>query len=153
MPERPVLFDLKLSELPVVIDEQVRWGDMDAFGHMNNVFFFRLFESARMAYFERIAFTEPDDNGGLGPILAHTECYFRKPLTYPQSLKVGTRISTLKTDSFSMDYGIFINADDPVLAACGSGRIVCFDYRNKTRAPLPEAVTQRIKALEGHSPN
>lgn len=124
---------------------------MDAFEHMNNVFFFRLFESARMAYFERIAFTEPDDNEGLGPILAHTECYFRKPLTYPQPLRVGTRISTLKTDGFSMDYGIYIDADKPVLAACGSGRIVCFDYRNKTRGNIPQAVVDHVRTLEGNS--
>ena len=152
MSTRPELFDLKPSELPVVIDEHVRWGDMDAFGHMNNVVFFRLFESARMAYFERIGFAEPDANEGLAPILAHTECYFRRPLAYPQALRVGARIKTLESDRFSMQYGIFITADEPVLAACGSGQIICYDYRQKTRATIPPSVIDRIHKIEGDHP-
>lgn len=134
--------------LSVTIDEHVRWGDMDAFGHMNNAVFFRLFESARMAYFERIGFGEPDDNDGLGPILAHTECYFRKPLTYPQALRVGARIRTLESDRFTMDYGLFVAGPEPVLAACGSGLVVCYDYGRNARSAIPQAVRRRISDIE-----
>jgi len=50
MSQRPALFDLTPYKLSVSVNEHVRWGEMDAFGHMNNSVFFRLFESARMSY-------------------------------------------------------------------------------------------------------
>ncbi len=143
------LFDLELSALAVIVNEHVRWGDMDAFGHMNNAVFFRLFESSRMAYLERINFCDPELNDGLGPILAHTECYFRKPLVYPQSIRIGTRVRTLENDRFTMDYGLFINDDEPVMAACGSGLVICYDYRQNRRATIPPPVAGKIRDVEG----
>ena len=148
MAQRPALFDLKLSQLPVYVDEHVRWGDMDAFGHMNNTVFFGLFEAARMAYFEKIQFSDPRENDGLGPILAHTECYFMKPLAYPQALQVGTRISKLQDDRFTMDYGLFMAGEKPVLAACGSGQVVCYNYDQGVKANIPKVIAERIGQLE-----
>ncbi|MFK8028681.1 MAG: acyl-CoA thioesterase [Gammaproteobacteria bacterium] len=148
MSQRPALFNLQLAQLPVYADEHVRWGDMDAYGHMNNTVFFRLFEAARMAYFEKIQFTDPKQNDGLAPILAHTECYFMKPLMYPQALYVGTRISQLQDDRFTMDYGLFIASEKPVLAACGSGKVVCYDYNKGSKSHIPERVAMRIRELE-----
>lgn len=150
---RSVLFNLKPSDLPVHVHEHVRWGDMDAFAHMNNTVFFQLFESARMAYFNNIHFTDPADHDGIGPILAHTECFFTKPLTYPQSLTVGTRITSLQEDRFVMHYGVFIEGDKPALAACGTAKVVCFDYVNNIKASIPESVAKLIRTLEGDDLN
>jgi len=43
-----------MSDYPVVVDIPVAWGEMDAYGHLNNIVYFRYFETARMAYFERL---------------------------------------------------------------------------------------------------
>ena len=72
-----------LREFPVVIEMPVRWGDMDAFNHVNNVVYLRYFESARIAYFERLGFGISIAEQGIGPILASTSCEFKFPLTYP----------------------------------------------------------------------
>ncbi len=48
------MFDALLPSYPVVVEWDVAWGDMDAYGHVNNVVYFRYFEQARIAYLERI---------------------------------------------------------------------------------------------------
>ena len=40
------------KEYPVVLNQDIIWGDMDAFGHINNTVYFRYFEDARIAYFD-----------------------------------------------------------------------------------------------------
>ena len=61
-----------LANFPVTIQVPVAWGEMDAFGHVNNIVYFRYFESARIAYFEKIEFIKFKDNIGVGPILSKT---------------------------------------------------------------------------------
>jgi acyl-CoA thioester hydrolase len=62
-----------LREFPVQVEIPVAWGDMDAFGHVNNVVYFRYFESARIACFEAVDYMASAAHSGLGPILAATE--------------------------------------------------------------------------------
>ena len=78
---------------PVTVRVPVAWGEMDAFGHVNNVVYFRYFETARIACFERIGYTESMREHQIGPILAHTECRFRLPLEYPDTITAATRVS------------------------------------------------------------
>lgn len=151
MASRTSLFKLEPTDCPVHVQEHVRWGDMDAFAHMNNMVFFQLFESARMAYFERIQFSDPAQNAGIGPILAYTECHYLKPLVYPQKLTVGTRVTALQEDRLIMEYGVFIE-QTPTLAACGTGKVVSFNYAQGKKTPIPEAVVDRIHAVEGDAP-
>jgi acyl-CoA thioester hydrolase len=57
-----------LAGYPVVVEIPVAWGDMDYFRHVNNIVFFRYFESARIEYLERIGFRELADDDPVGPI-------------------------------------------------------------------------------------
>ena len=84
-----------LAQCPVVIETPVAWGEMDAFQHVNNIVYLRYFESGRMAYFERLKFIEFMDQTGIGPILASVQCKFKMPLTYPDIVSIGTRISQI----------------------------------------------------------
>ncbi len=136
-----------LHDFPVVIQLPVVWGEMDAFGHVNNTVFFRYFETARLAYFEQIRFGETANPADVGPILASTSCRFRRPLTYPDTIHVGARVSELSHDRFTMEYRIYSEAHDEI-AAKGEGVIVAYDYSAQQKALLPEAVRQRIEALE-----
>ncbi|MFQ6117581.1 MAG: acyl-CoA thioesterase [Candidatus Bipolaricaulia bacterium] len=142
--------DKWLEDFPVVIELPVAWGEMDAFGHVNNIVYFRYFESARIAYFERIGFTEHMAQTGVGPILAATKCTFRKALTYPDTVSVGARITEVGEDRFTMLYRIVSQKLERV-AAEGEGLIVSYDYRANRKAPLPAGVRGRIEALEGRS--
>ena len=129
----------------VVIDWPIAWGDMDAFAHVNNTVYFRLFESARMAYLARIDFS--GTAGTAGPILAETRCRFRRPITYPETVRVGARVSEVGEDRFLMQYRI--ETSEGALAAEGEGLVVAFDYTTNDKIPVPVAVRAAIRALDG----
>ena len=136
-----------LRAFPVVIELPVVWGEMDAFGHVNNIVYFRYFESARLAYFERVGFLEEMERSGVGPILASTRCDFRRALRYPDRILVGARVTELGEDRFTMAYRIWSEQQGRV-AAEGEGLIVSYNYREGRRAPLPSAVRRAIEELE-----
>lgn len=133
-----------LEGFSVVVDMPIRWGDLDAFGHVNNTVFFQYFESARIAYFEAVGFT--GDGGGVGPILHSTNCRFRIPLEYPGSVKIGARVTELQQDRFLMQYRI---ARGDELAADGTGLVVAFDYQRGAKAAVPATVVTAIRQREG----
>jgi acyl-CoA thioester hydrolase len=136
-----------LGEFPVVIEVPVAWGEMDAFGHVNNAVYFRWFESARMAYLARIGYDRPDALEGLGPILASTSCRFRIALDYPDTVRVGARVAEVLADRFRMVYSAVSERHGKV-AAEAEGWIVSYDYRERRKAPLPESIRQAIADLE-----
>jgi acyl-CoA thioester hydrolase len=133
-----------LQEFPVVAAMPIAWGEMDAFGHVNNVVYFRYFENARIEYLRRIGF---DDARHVGPILASTSCRFRRPLTYPDMLQVGVRSTEVGADRFTIEYRLVSERHGEV-AAEGAGVVVSYDYQNARKAPLPPEVRQAIEELE-----
>lgn len=139
-----------LELFPVLVRIQVAWGDMDAFQHVNNVMYFRYFETARIAYCERLAYMELMAKTGIGPILASTQCRYKIPLTYPDTITVGARVSEMRDDRFTMNYLVFSGRFQKT-AAEGDGLIVSFDYKVGEKVPLPPEIRQRITALEASS--
>jgi acyl-CoA thioester hydrolase len=135
------------NEWPVTDQWPVAWGDMDAFGHVNNTVYFRYFEHIRMACFARIGFIESMKATGIGPILAKTSCVFRRALSHPDSVEISTRISDVGIDRFTMHYRVFSIAQQAV-AAQGEGRIICLDYAREVKVPLPDAVRAAIAGLQ-----
>lgn len=135
------------QDFSVVIETDVRWGDMDAFNHVNNVSYLRYFESGRIAYFEALDIGDFFGTGGVGPILAETSCRYKFPLTYPDRVSVGVRSRELEEDRFLQQYVVVSHRHGRV-AATGDGRIVTFDYTAGRKSPIPGAVRRRIEALE-----
>lgn len=135
----------------VVIETDVRWGDMDAFQHVNNVAYLRYFESARIAYFEALDLGDLFGARGVGPILAETSCRYKFPLTYPDRVSVGVRSGDLGEDRF-VQYYIIVSHRHARTAATGNGTIVTFDYTANQKSPIPERVRRRIEDLEAAGP-
>ena len=136
-----------LTQFPVVVENPVVWGEMDSFSHVNNTVYFRYFETARMAYFERMNYMEILGRTGIGPILHSANCRFRIPLTYPDTVSIGTRSVNLEADRFTMEFQIFSHAHQKV-AAEGSGVIVTFDYKNGKKAAIPDEIRAFIDQIE-----
>ncbi len=136
-----------LETCPVVIEVPLAWGDMDAFQHVNNTVYFRWFESARIAYFEKVGMIDFKEAAGIGPILASTRCRFRIPLAYPDTVSVGTSVSEMAADRFLMKY-LVVSQRAEETAAEGDGLVVSFDYRGKRKAPIPAELRRRILELE-----
>ncbi len=140
-----------LKNCPVVVELPVVWGEMDAFGHVNNIVYFRYFESARIAYFERVDFVGYMNETGIGPILGSTQCKFRLPLTYPDRISIGARIAQIGADRVVMEY-VVVSHKHQKIAAEGDGVVVSFDYREGKKAAMPDEIARRIKELEITSP-
>lgn len=136
-----------LKTYPVVIETPVAWGEMDSLQHVNNIVYFRYFESARMAYFDRLGLWDYMSETGVGPILAETRCKFRIPLTYPDTVSIGASVPSVEDDRFVMRYVVASHRHGKA-AAEGEGLIVAYDYRALRKAALPEEIKKRIEALE-----
>jgi len=134
------------SDFPVVFETPVAWGEMDSMGHVNNIVYFRYFESARLTYFERVGFLDEMKRSGVGPILTTTQCCFRRPLTYPDRIRVGATANDLQEDRFTMLYCESVALG--TIAADGEGLIVAFDYNENRKTVLPDSVRRAILELE-----
>lgn len=137
-----------LEGFPVVVDTPVAWGDMDYFRHVNNIVFFRYFESARIAYLERIHFEDEVKQDGVGPILHSTQARFRRPVTYPDRVFAAARTVEMLDDRLVMEYRV-VSERLGAVAAEGTGVVVAYDYRVGRKALLPEAVRDAVRRLEG----
>ena len=135
-----------LADYPVIVESPVIWGDMDAYEHVNNTVYFRYFESARIAFFDQLKFKDVKDETGIGPILASTQCRFRIPLTYPDTVSIGARVSDVQGDRFTMHYRV-VSHQHKKIAAEGEGLLIAYDYKALTKAALPEIIFQRIQKL------
>lgn len=143
-----------LLGFPVIVTLDVAWGDMDSFQHVNNVEYFRYFEAARIEYLRQTGWLERMNTIGIGPIVQSTQARFRRPLRYPDRIRVGARIITIESDRVTFEHRIQCeNHDSP--AAEGQAVVVCFDYRSGQKTPLPQELRDRIDTLEsltsGHS--
>jgi len=136
-----------LADYPVVIDLPVVWGEMDAYGHVNNIIYFRYFETARMAYFEKLQYPDFLNRNPVGPILASTSCRFRAALAFPDRVSIGARVARVDEDRFVMFYAVYSHRLQKI-AAEGEGTIVCFDYHENRKAPLPDELRKKIAELE-----
>jgi acyl-CoA thioester hydrolase len=141
-----VMEDL-MKGYPVVIEVPVAWGEMDTNQHVNNIFYFRYFESARIAYFERTDIFDQLARTGIGRILAATSCKFKMPLKYPDKVLIGAKVTSLREDRFTMGYRI-VSVKHRKIAAEGDGVIVTFDYRENRKVRIPDGWRQRIMDLE-----
>jgi acyl-CoA thioester hydrolase len=133
-----------LAAYPARVRLPVQWGDQDLLGHVNNVVYFRWFESARMEYFRLVDFAG-GGNGGVGPILASTSCRYKAPLYHPDTVIAGCRVTVVHADRFVMDMALYSEALGRI-AAVGEALIVAYDYDKLQKAPLPAALLSRIEA-------
>ena len=135
-----------LVEYPVVVAVPVQWSDMDAYGVVNSTVYFRYFSASRVAYLEKCGFMETYERDRIGAILHSAECRYRQPLQHPDTVIVGTRVTSVEADRFTMQHCAVSERED-VVAAEGSAVIVSFDYNTRGKTALPESVRRRIAEI------
>jgi acyl-CoA thioester hydrolase len=135
------------ESFPVVIQLPVVWGEMDSYRHVNNVVYFRYFESARLEYFLRLDWFEFEKQTGIGPILAATQARYRRPLTYPDTISVGARVASMADERFQMEH-LIVSHRQQAITTEGQGTIVTFHYASEKKVAVPEELRRRIAELE-----
>jgi acyl-CoA thioester hydrolase len=139
-----------LAKFTVVISIPVQWGDQDAFAHVNNTVYLRWFESARIAYLERVGMMDLHQAENIGPIVASAACDYRRPVTYPDTVAVGARVTRIGKSSFTMEHAV-ASQQQGIIAAEGKSTLVVFDYHAEKSHPLPPALRRAIAMIEGRS--
>lgn len=136
---------MNAGDWPVRIEVPVAWGEQDLFGHVNNVVYFRYFESVRMYFLERTGILASHASIGHGVILASTTCDFLRPVVWPTKLTVHTRCESVGSTSFTMGYLITDEQDNEV--ARGTSVQVMYDYRAGHKIPVPQEIRNAIANL------
>src|SRR5690242_19783439 len=127
------------NEYPVIVERTIEWGDMDAMSHVNNIIYFRFFENACIAYFNKTKVLDEMRISRIGPILNSTSCIYRVPLTFPDKIIIGAKVTKLESHRFTMKYGVYSDKHHKI-AAEGEGIIVSFNYKTGEKAPLSKEI-------------
>ncbi|KAB7632102.1 acyl-CoA thioesterase [Verminephrobacter eiseniae] len=114
----------------------VRWGDMDAMGHVNNTVYFRYLETARIDWM--VAMGCRPDRDGQGPVIAHAFCNFYHQLEYPADVLLRMYVSDPGRTTFET-WGTMERQSQPgVICAAGGATTIWVDFRQSKAVPLPD---------------
>ena len=126
---------------------EVRFSDLDVFGHVNNAVIFTYFEIARVHYMVTVGVRAANANlQSVAFIAAHLSCDYRKPIFYGQPVEVGARISELGRSSLRLEHRVEANGE---LAAEGSCILVHYDYMAGKSLPISDEIRAKVLAFEG----
>ena len=114
----------------------IRWGDMDAMGHVNNTLYFRYLETLRIDWFRSLDCV-PDPQG-TGPLIVNAFCNFHKQLEFPGDIQLKMYVSQPGRSSFE-SWATIERSDDPgVVYASGGATTVWVDFPAQKSAPMPD---------------
>lgn len=126
------------------IADRVRFGELDALGHVNNTAYLRWFESFRLPYLSHCKVTQyrPEDPR---LVLAEIGCRFRAEMLNGEDYIVTGRTRSFRTSSFVMDYAVW-RLPDPLLCAEAHAVIVLRSPDGSGKFPIPGAARQAFEA-------
>ncbi len=127
---------------------QVRYGDLDPQGHVNNARFLTYMEQARVAYIQHLGLWNGGSFLDFGLILADAQVTFLQPIFFDQQVQVGVRVTRLGNKSLTMEYRLVDPQQDQELAK-GRTIQVAYDYRLGKSIPIPENWCSAIQDFEG----
>ncbi len=120
----------------------VRWGDMDAMGHVNNTVYFRYLEMARVDWLQTLR-AAPDPMGQ-GPVIVNAFCNFHKQLEYPDVVLLRMYVSDPGRSSFETWATMARVGEPDVICASGGATTVWVDFPAGRSAPLPDWLRQHL---------
>ena len=132
-----------LKDYTNVEEMPVRWGDMDARGHVNNTLYFRYFESSRIALFRDLNLYEEPTQVKIGPILSFQSCNYKAPLTYPDTIYVGAKIENIEGSKVIIQHSIASKKLNRIVAE-GEAHLVWYDYEKQKRVIISEDINQKF---------
>lgn len=126
---------------------EVRYGDLDPQGHLNNAKYLTYFEQARIAYIAHLGLWRPGSFMEIGIILADAHVTFRAPVQFGQRVHVGVRVTRLGNKSLTMEYSL-VDMDTCQEMASGSTALVAYDYHTAKSIPIPDVWRRVISDFE-----
>jgi acyl-CoA thioester hydrolase len=140
---------LRGDPAPFSYVERVRFGDLDAMGHLNNVEFLRFFETARIAFIHELVPTRsPTERTEFGFIFAECRISYRSPAFFGDELRTFIEPAELRRSSLRLDFRMTRDGDGR-LVADGYGVLVGYDYSGARAQPIPDELRERLTAAGG----
>jgi len=134
-----------MSDFSIV--QRVRFGDLDAMGHLNNVEFLRYFETARIDYMRQaLPGHAPGRRRGFGFIFAECHINYRSTVRFDEEVAIRCWIGEVRRSAFQLCFEMRVGDR---LAAEGYGWLVGYDYTSERAAPLPAAVSETLEQAAG----
>lgn len=137
-----------MSEFKFSIPVEVRFRDLDAFGHVNNAVYITYFEIARSRYWIQMFGIQSFEEFGF--LVVRTECNYRSPLHFGEAVRVAARVSELRNSSFVFEYEVTEEKKGRLIAD-GKSVQVFIDPKRKQKILIPPAVRLRVSEFEGIS--
>ena len=129
-----------------VIPIEVRFRDIDVFGHVNNGVIFTYIETGRIRYLVDVGIRSPRAGwNDIAFILAHINCDFRRPIFYEQHVEIGSRITEIGRSSMKLEHRIEADGE---LVAEGNAVLVHYDYAAQRSMPISPEMRARIEVFE-----
>jgi acyl-CoA thioester hydrolase len=119
----------------------IRWGDMDAYGHVNNTIYFRFMEQNRVEYLEQQGYKVMPE--GTAPVIINASCTFLVPLTYPGLVEIKMFCGQPGRSSIPTHYEIRLQGDD-TLYATGESKIVWMDVTSGKSVAIPDELRAQL---------
>jgi acyl-CoA thioester hydrolase len=132
--------DAKKLTLEMVIP--IRWGDMDAMGHVNNTIYFRYMETSRIDWCRSIGCMP--EQSKQGPVIVNAYCSFIRQLRYPGDVLVKHHVTTVGKTSFDTFITMERSDDTGTIWAEGGARMVWLDFATNQPLPLPGWLREKI---------
>lgn len=124
----------------------LRWGDMDAMGHVNNTVYFRFMEQARIGWFDRLV-PEGEAWRTTGIVIANASCNYKRAITYPGTVEVRLYVGAPGGASVPTFYELRVD-DDPVPYADGAATVVFVDMATQKSRRIPDTIRARLERAE-----
>lgn len=126
---------------------EVRYGDLDPQGHLNNAKYLTYFEQARLQYTRHLGLWKGDSFLDVGVIMAEVQLTFRAPVEFGTPVRVGVRIAHLGNKSLRVEQ-VVEDASNGNVFAIGNVVLVAYDYRIKQSIPIPTEWRKTIIQFE-----
>ncbi|MEI8325047.1 MAG: thioesterase family protein [Betaproteobacteria bacterium] len=121
----------------------IRWGDMDAMGHVNNASYFRYIETCRIDWLRSL--NCPPDVAGEGPVIVNAFCNFYQQLEYPGDVRMKFYVSDPARTTFE-SWATMERSDQPgVICAAGGGTTIWVDFPKKKATDLPQWLRDLVR--------
>jgi acyl-CoA thioester hydrolase len=134
--------DIKLEDYPAQSVDKLRYGDTDRLGHVNNAVFSTLLETGRVdiLYDPAAPLAEP----GTAFVIARLVLDFRSEITWPGTIRIGTRVASIGRSSVRFEQAIF---QDDRCAATAETIIVLMNEETRRSTPLPQATIEKLSSF------
>lgn len=136
-----------MHNFPVKLPLRLDWSEMDLFGHINNVSYFKYIQASRVNYWEVTGLAATFEETKIGPILLSTGCQFIKPLHYPGDIVVEARMEFMKNTSFGIHHRILNSKGE--IAAEAHDVIVTYDFSKNEKTTLQTEFRRAVERIEG----